>query len=196
MIITAETKADHRAVRDLHVLAFGDHGLQVAGLVDSLRDLLHSSEGLSLVARFDDQVVGHVMFTHSLLDAPRKLVDVQVLSPLAVTPGHRRQGVGASLVRHGLDLLAARSVPAVFLEGDPGYYGRLGFDTAGDLGFRPPSLRIPPAAFQVRRLPAYQPWMTGTLVYSHVFWDHDAVGLRDEQAAGASDAAPSSRDRC
>ena len=160
--------------------AFGDQGGRVADLVDSLRALLTSSEGLSLVARVDDQVVGHVMFTRSLLDAPRQLVSVQVLSPLAVAPDHQRQGAGASLVRHGLDVMAARSVPAVFLEGDPAYYGRFGFEAAGDIGFRSPSLRIPAAGFQVRRLPAYRPWMTGTLVYSQVFWDHDMVGLRDE----------------
>jgi putative acetyltransferase len=179
MNITAETAADHQAVRNLHVLAFGEQGLKVADLVDSLRGQLDSSEGLSLVARTDREIIGHVMFTRSLLDAPPKLVDVQVLSPLAVTPAHQRQGVGASLVRRGLDLLAARSVPAVFLEGDPGYYSRFGFENAGEVGFRSPSLRIPPAGFQVCRLPAYEPWMTGTLVYSHVFWDHDLVGLRD-----------------
>lgn len=48
-----------------------------------------------------------------------------------------------------------------------------------DLGFRRPSLRIPEPAFQVILLPAYEEWMTGTLVYSRVFWDHDCVGLRD-----------------
>jgi putative acetyltransferase len=29
------------------------------------------------------------------------------------------------------------------------------------------------------RLPAYEPWMTGTLVYAEAFWRHDAVGPRD-----------------
>jgi putative acetyltransferase len=29
------------------------------------------------------------------------------------------------------------------------------------------------------KLSAYEPWMTGTLVYSHTFWDYDCVGLRD-----------------
>jgi putative acetyltransferase len=29
------------------------------------------------------------------------------------------------------------------------------------------------------RLSAYEPWMTGTVVYPDVFWRHDAVGLRD-----------------
>ena len=35
------------------------------------------------------------------------------------------------------------------------------------------------AAFQVMLLPAHEPWMTGSLGYHHLFWDHDAVGLRD-----------------
>jgi putative acetyltransferase len=40
-------------------------------------------------------------------------------------------------------------------------------------------LRIPEAAFQVVKLPAYEPWMTGTLIYDHTFWDLDCVGLRE-----------------
>jgi putative acetyltransferase len=69
-------------------------------------------------------------------------------------------------------------VPLVFLEGSPDYYGRHGFSTAMDLGFRKPSLRIPDDGFQVRLLEGYEPWMTGTLVYSPTFWEHDMVGLR------------------
>jgi putative acetyltransferase len=66
----------------------------------------------------------------------------------------------------------------VFLEGEPSYYSRLGFETAAAQGFRKPSLRIPDAAFHVVKLEAYEPWMTGTLVYSEPFWECDAVGLR------------------
>ncbi|MFF4571647.1 GNAT family N-acetyltransferase [Streptomyces sp. NPDC001410] len=51
------------------------------------------------------------MFTHSLLDAPRRLVEVHVLSPLAVMPEHRKRGIGSALVRHGLKTLAERAVP-------------------------------------------------------------------------------------
>ena len=68
----------------------------------------------------------------------------------------------------------------MFLEGSPAYYHRFGFEPGGGLGFRRPSLRIPEPAFQVLRLPTYEPWMTGTLVYSRVFWDLDCVGLRDD----------------
>jgi hypothetical protein len=65
----------------------------------------------------------------------------------------------------------------VFLESHPGYYRRFGVRAGGELGFRTPSLRIPDDAFQALPMPSYEPWMSGTLIYSHVFWEHDAVGL-------------------
>ena len=169
-------------MRDVHLRAFGDHGLVVADLVDDLRDTITPGSGLSLVAELDGRIVGHVMFTRSLLDAPRRLVDVQVLSPLGVLPEQHKHGVGSALVRHGVRTLAERAVPLVFLEGDPRYYSRFGFTPGDALGFRKPSLRIPDDAFQVLRLPEHEPWMTGTLVYAEPFWRHDAVGLRDPGA--------------
>ncbi len=102
-----------------------------------------------------------------------------MLSPLAVIPERQREGIGADLVRHGLDLLDKHAVPLVFLEGDPAYYSRLGFTPGREHGFRKPSLRIPDVAFQVAILSSYEPWMTGTFVYSSTFWDFDCVGLRD-----------------
>jgi putative acetyltransferase len=182
MEIREETSADHAAVRRVHEAAFGDHGVKVAGLNDALRESLTSGGGLSLVAEVDGAVVGHVMFSTSLLDAPRRLVEVPVLSPIGVLPELHGQGIGSALIRHGLQILDERRAPMVFLEGDPGFYSRVGFKAGGDLGLRKPSLRIPDAAFQVYPLAAYEDWMTGTLVYSPVFWEHDSVGLRDPQA--------------
>ncbi|MFM9454477.1 GNAT family N-acetyltransferase [Streptomyces europaeiscabiei] len=182
MDLREELPSDRESVRDIHLRAFGDHGLVVADLVDTLRGTITPADGLSLVAELDGQIVGHIMFTRSLLDAPRRLVEVHVLSPLAVMPEHHKRGIGSALVRHGLKALAERAVPLVFLEGDPGYYSRFGFEPGDGQGFRKPSLRIPDGAFQALRLPKYEPWMTGTLVYAEPFWRHDAVGLRDPGA--------------
>jgi putative acetyltransferase len=173
-----ERQGDEPAVGRLHEEAFGDEGSAVARLVDALRPSVTEDVGLSLVAEDDGEVVGHVMFSPSLLDAPRELVPVQVLSPLAVIPRCQRQGIGESLVRHGLQVIADQGVPVVFLEGSPRYYPRFGFSPGAGQGFRKPSLRIPDAAFQAVRLAAYEPWMSGTLVYAEAFWRCDAVGLR------------------
>lgn len=88
----------------------------MAGLVDSLR--ASTASPLSLVAVVGGEVVGHALFTRSLLDAPQRLVDVQVLSPLGVLPEFHRRGVGSALVRRGLEMLAERGAPLVFLEGE------------------------------------------------------------------------------
>ncbi len=156
--------------------AFGPHE-GVERIVDDLR----SSDawlGLSYVAYDEAGLAGHVAFTRSRLDAPNRLVDVLVLSPLSVRPRRQGQGIGSALVRYALGELVERPEPLVFLEGSPAYYARFGFVPGSELGFRRPSRRIPRAAFQALPLPAYEGWMTGTLVYHRIWWDHDAVGLR------------------
>jgi putative acetyltransferase len=175
--VRIERSADEPDVRRVHLAAFGTRGAAVADLTDALRAATPEEDRLSLVAVDEDRVSGHALFTRAWLDAPARLVDVSVLSPLGVLPQRHRQGIGTALVRAGLGILAGRGVPVVFLEGDPGYYGRLGFASASRQGFRTPSLRIPDAGFQAIRLTA-EPWMTGTLVYPDTFWRHDAVGLR------------------
>lgn len=178
MNIREEREGDYAAVDALQRAAFVTHPEQVAELVVDLRQIVLRGDGLSLVAELDGGIVAHLLFTQSLLDAPREIVPVQVLSPVGVLPEYQGRGVGSALVRDGLERLAARPWPLVFLEGSPLYYSRFGFEPGAELGFRKPSLRIPDAGFQVFRLPAYEDWMTGTLVYDHAFWRNDCVGLR------------------
>ncbi len=173
----AELPGEADAVHELVFDAFGEP--LVAELVDALRLSSDWIDGLSFVAELDSRLVGHMLFTRALLDAPRRLVPVLVLSPVSVRSEAQGRGIGTALVRHGLAYVARREEPLVFLEGDPAYYARFGFEPATPLGFRRPSLRIPDRAFQVVRQAGYEPWMTGTLVYARAFWDFDCVGLRD-----------------
>jgi len=169
---------DRHAITDLTRRAFGAEGARVADLVVALQGSDAFALGLSFLAEREGVPVGHVLLTRSWVDAPERLVDVLVLSPLSVSPEHQRTGVGRALVAHAVEAASGTGSPAVFLEGDPAYYGRLGFVSASTHGFTRPSTRIPDAACQVMLLPAYGPWMTGALVYCDRFWALDCVGLR------------------
>ena len=175
LVIRPEQPTDVDAVRSLVADAFGDE--RVAALLDDLRTSV-AWLGLSFVAELDGEVVGHVAYTRAWVDDPVELVDVLVLSPLSIRPDHASKGIGTALVLESLATLAGRSEPLLFLEGDPGFYSRLGFVPAQPLGFQAPSPRIPARAFQVRTLPGRPGRVTGALVYPDVWWRHDAVGLR------------------
>jgi putative acetyltransferase len=188
LLIRAEGDGEQAEIRRVHALAFGD-GEQVPSLVDALRAAKAALPALSLVATLGDRVVGHVLLSACRLDALPRLVDVYSLSPLGVLPEHQGQGIGAKLIEHALAAADQQSVPLVFLEGSPRYYGKRGFRAAEELGFRAPTLRYPPGAFQVARLSAYRDWMTGTFVYSETFWALDCIGLREPRLSEFGGAA-------
>lgn len=169
---------EYTSVRALSVSTFDD--VTIGGLLDDLRDSWAWEESLSFVAVQDNELIGHVLYSRGFVDAPTQILDVWVLSPIAVARQHQRRGVGGALITKTLEKLQSRSEPLVFLEGSPRYYPRFGFESASSLGFTSPSERIPDAAFMVHLLPTYEPWMRGRLVYSDAFWRNDAVGLREE----------------
>jgi len=176
--IRPATDGDDAAVARVVEAAFGaDEGVQVAEMVATLDASGHTRA--SLVAEQDGGIVGHVQLSRSWVDAREALAEVLVLSPLSVAPDRQGQGIGTALLAAAVAEAGALGAPAVFLEGSPAYYGARGWTPGGDHGFTPPSVRIPAPAFQVVLLPAYEPWISGALVYCEPFWALDCVGLRD-----------------
>jgi len=168
---------DAVAVRRVITAAFGDRG-EVANLAAALR--ARPDRQCSLVAVADERIIGHTHLSVSWVDAPTRLVEVLTLSPLAVDPSSQGRGVGSALVRRAQEEAGQLGAPVLFLEGDPRYYGRFGWQGATRLGFVRPSVRIPDAGFQAFLLETYDPaTMSGPLVYNDTFWSHDMVGLRD-----------------
>jgi putative acetyltransferase len=168
---------EFEAMRELSAAAFDDH-VQIPALLDALRGSWSWEDDLSFVAEDGGELVGQVLYSHAFVDAPDRVIDVLLLSPIGVRPDLQRTGIGGRLIRQSMEILALRDEPMVFLEGHPSYYPRFGFVPAGGLGFTAPSARIPAAAFMVHLLPKYDPSMTGALVYPDAFWRTDTVGLR------------------
>lgn len=173
-VIRDQRSADAPAVQAVLASAFTAEP-EVQALESALE---RRRDSRGFVAEVGGGIVGHVRLTRGWVDAPERLVEVLVLSPLSVAPEHQRRGIGRALIAHALQEAEREGAPAVFLEGDPGYYSRHGWRPAAEVGVSPPSDRIPVAACQVVTLPGFEPWMRGRLVYADTFWAYDCVGLR------------------
>jgi putative acetyltransferase len=168
MLIRPEQPADVPAIRTIVQAAFGRD--DEADLVERLRrrdEVLHAA-----VAVYEDRIVGHIMFSPVRIDTAAPELVFAGLAPLAVHPDVQRQGVGAGLVRHGIEVFTARRCEAVFVLGDPAYYARFGFVPAIEFGIT--CMYDAPEAFQVLPLTALAlPAMGGVARYASAF---DALG--------------------
>ncbi|MCC6680066.1 MAG: N-acetyltransferase [Phycisphaeraceae bacterium] len=129
MLIEAQRVEDSAAIHIMLERAFGR--TVEAELVDQLRE--DGDLTLSLVAREGEQIIGHVGFSPILIDG-RLQPDVLGLAPVAVDTDHQRRGIGARLVRAGLDACREGDYHVVIVFGDPRYYQRFGFQTASRFG--------------------------------------------------------------
>jgi putative acetyltransferase len=147
VVIRSERPDDAAAVRSINEAAFGRP--DEADLIDRLR-----AEGAvlrSLVAERAAQAVGHILFSRMWIDIPGLSVPAVALAPMAVLPDQQRQGIGARLVRAGLDHLRTKGERIVLVLGHPDYYPRFGFSAAKTQTLEHP---FPPAAFMALELTA------------------------------------------
>ena len=64
---------------------------------------------------------------------------MHILAPLAVIPDYQGKGIGANLIKKGLELLRILGSEAVFVLGHENYYPKFGFiPDAESQGFIPP----------------------------------------------------------
>jgi putative acetyltransferase len=128
--IRSETPEDVASVRTVIERAFGR--TDEADLVDALRSNVPSS--ISIVAVEDDRVVGHILFSPVRVAAEDSAFGATALAPLAVAPEYQNRGIGAALVRAGLDECRRRGERVVFVLGHPSYYPRFGFEPSKPRG--------------------------------------------------------------
>lgn len=139
MEIRQSIETDRSGIARVHADAFGDEeGPVIVELVNALFDDETARPLLSLVAHKDGRLIGHILFTKASLDTEGSAVKVQILAPMAVCPDWQNQGVGHQLIEQGLKQLREAGMDLVFVLGHPSYYPKLGFQTAGALGFRAP----------------------------------------------------------
>lgn len=138
VVIRPATARDRDAIRDVHLNAFpAEESESVARFATELLADASDPETLHLVAEVDGGVAGHVAFSPVSADNNVDWLGF-ILAPLGVRPEHHKRGIGSRLVRDGLERLTRQGVDAIFVYGDPAYYGRFGFRVEAAERFGPP----------------------------------------------------------
>lgn len=160
---------DAEEVLEVVLSAFRSIGAEGGEEVDIVRrtwELGASVPGLDLVAEVNGQVVGHALGATVDL-AGRTAIG---LAPLSVHADHQRRGVGSVLVHTLLGSAEEQGWPLVVLLGSPLYYGRFGFEPAGDYGIVYPPVGAGDEHFQVWRASSFDPSWQGPVTYC---WELD-----------------------
>lgn len=163
--LRGERAGDAAALARVIVAAFADEpqgGQFERRIVDALR--VDGRLSVSLVAVRDGRLVDHVAFSPVAIGAGGE--GWHGLAPLAVWPGCQRQGIGAALVRAGLDALRRAGARGCVVLGEPAYYARFGFGPAGDIVFPQAS----PDALMALPFGEHAPRPAGALRYHASFY--------------------------
>jgi putative acetyltransferase len=145
VLIRSERDGDRQAIYAVNEAAFG--GRDESELVDRLRD--DGSALLSLVAEIGGVVAGHILFSRMFIETAEGLLPAAALAPMAVLPKSQRQGIGAALIRSGLDAMRRQGERIVIVVGHPSYYPRFGFSPGLAAALESP---FPPEAFMALEL--------------------------------------------
>lgn len=131
--IRQETEADYKLVEAVIEAAFkevsmSDHTEHL--LVHRLRSSHAFIPALSLVALFEEEVVGHIILTKIKIKQVAQSFDALALAPVSVHPNFQKKGIGASLIQAAHKKAAALGHGAVILLGHADYYPRFGYKKA------------------------------------------------------------------
>lgn len=94
---------------------------------------------LSLLAFYNGEAVGHILFTKAHVNGCLESPIIYILAPLAIKPEFQKNGIGGLLIKAGLQILREKGAELVFVLGHKEYYPRYGFEqNAQGRGFLPP----------------------------------------------------------
>lgn len=104
-------------------------------LVEKLRQSMSFIPELSLVAKIDKKVVGHILFTKAYVGKD----EVLVLAPLSVHPQYQKKGIGTKLVTQGHALAKKLEYSYSLVLGSYNFYSKFGYTFADTFGIEIPS---------------------------------------------------------
>ncbi len=165
--IVEEQPDDVPGIRKVNLAAFNSPG--EAKIIDQLRD--NCQIFISLVAKREDKVIGHILFTPVQIITPdQRALTGMGLAPLAVMPEFHGRGIGTALCREGIERISMLGYPFVVVLGHSGYYPKFGFKPAKQYNITCSFEDVPEEAFMIQVFDAeIMKTVTGTAYYRQEF---------------------------
>jgi len=151
IVIRTETKEDCNHVRDVNFQAFGNREDE-AQLVERIRLSEYFIPDLSIIAELNKEIIGHILLSKAEVFDTDVVHEVIVLAPIAVKPGHQRQGIGKQLILEAFKRCKDLGYYIVMLIGHPTYYPKFGFKPARQFGLEMQQFEVPDDVFMVCEL--------------------------------------------
>jgi predicted N-acetyltransferase YhbS len=149
MIIRTENKQDFASVYELNKQAFGQ--TEESDLVDKLRESDRFVPELSLVAKIDSKIVGHILFTKVFIRSEGINKESLALAPMAVLPELQKEGIGKQLTKRGIEKAKSLGYESIVVLGHAEYYPKFGFMPASKFGITAP-WKVPDEVFMALEL--------------------------------------------
>ncbi len=139
LIIRQEKPSEYPTIYTLVQLAFQTAKVSNGNEQDFVNKLRESSNyipELALVAEEDGKIVGHIMLTKTTVATSERKIEALLIAPLSVALEYRNRGIGSKLVLASFEVAKKMGYNAVFVVGDPEFYGRFGFKASVSFGIR------------------------------------------------------------
>ncbi len=125
VVLRGERETDFKDIYELNTRAFGSEA--ESKLIDELRKTRSYIKGLSIVAVWEEKVIGHAMLTHAYVVNQGRRFNCLALGPMAVAPEYQRRGNGTKLVDEAILRAKECGYKAVIVLGHTNFYPRFGF---------------------------------------------------------------------
>lgn len=165
--IRQENKNDYEEIYNVVKTAFetAEHSDgNEQDLVVALRNSDSFIPELSLVAKKDNKIVGHILFTKVKIGNHEELA----LAPLAVLPEYQKQGIGSKLIQQGHKIAKELGYHYSIVLGSETYYPKFGYVPAIQYGIKAP-FEVSNENFMAIKLNDTDAEIKGTVQYAKEF---------------------------
>ncbi len=129
-----EDEKDFRTIENLTREAFWNvyrPGCNEHFILHKLRSSQAFIKELDFVAELGGEIVGNIVYSKAIVvDNAGIKQEVIGFGPISVLPSYQKQGIGAKLIEHTVEIAREMGFKAIIIFGDPSYYHRFGFENA------------------------------------------------------------------